>query len=218
MLANMHVDVTVAKSNRSSNLEVANKTASPIHISKDLGISDTGATGHFLQPGAPAINIRRTTNPISISQPDSGKLEFTHECEIDNPQIPQAARKAHIVPGLAHTSLVSIKMLIDAGCFVTYSENVLVYYKGKIVWTGPREDLTGIWVLPLRHNMQLTKQTTVGTQPQAENNAYQMSSKEELIKYIHHCLLYPPKSTLLKATRNNQLATWPGLTAEAMEK
>ena len=28
----------------------------------------------------------------------------------------------------------------------------------------------------------------------------------------------PPKATLLKAIKNNQLATWPGLTYEAVEK
>ena len=127
MLDNVDEDnVTVSTSNRSNNHEVDNKAARPIQISKDLGISDEGATGHFLQPGAPAINIIQTKNPISISQPDGGKLESTHECEIDNPQLPHAARKAHIVPGLAHTSLVSIKMLIDEGFFVTYGENVLV--------------------------------------------------------------------------------------------
>ena len=85
-----------------------------------MGIADAGATGHFLQPGAPAINIKRASNPISISQPDGKKIVSTHECEIDNPNLPKAERKAHIVPGLAHTSLVSVKMLIDAGCFVTY--------------------------------------------------------------------------------------------------
>ena len=68
---------------------------------------------------------------ISLSQLDVGRLESTHECEIDNPKLPKAARKAHIVPGLVHTSLVSIKMLIDRGCFVTYGENVIVYYKEK---------------------------------------------------------------------------------------
>ena len=45
-----------------------------------------------------------------------------------------------------------------------------------------------------------------------------MSSKEEVIKFLHQCLFCPPKSTLLKAIRNNQLATWPGLTAEAVKK
>ena len=73
----------------------------------------------LLPPGAPEINIKRASNPISISQPDGKKLVSTHECEIDNPNLPKAPRKAHIVPGLAHTSLVSVKMLIDAGCFVT---------------------------------------------------------------------------------------------------
>ena len=190
MLANMDDnDVTVATSKRSNNHEVAHKAARPIQISKDLGIADAGATGHFLQPGAPAINIRRTKNPISISQPDSGKLESTHEYDIDNPQLPQASIKAHIVPGLVHMSLVSIKMLIDAGCFVTYGEKVLVYYKEKIVWTGPREELTGLWVLPLRKNMQLNQQSTKNTQAHTSNNAYQMSSKEEIVKYLHQCHL-----------------------------
>ena len=78
-------------------------------------------------------------------------LKSTHQCEIDNPLLPKAAQKAHIVPALAHTLLVSIKMLIVAGCFVTYSENVIVYYEEKVVWMGPREHLTGLWVLPLKH-------------------------------------------------------------------
>ena len=50
------------------------------------------------------------------------------------------------------------------------------------------------------------------------NNAYQMTSKEELIRYLHQCLFCPPKSTLLKAIKNNQLETWPGLTEEAFQK
>ena len=45
-----------------------------------------------------------------------------------------------------------------------------------------------------------------------------MTSKEEVIKFLHQCLFCPTKSTLLKAIKNNQLTTWPGLTAEAVEK
>ena len=45
-----------------------------------------------------------------------------------------------------------------------------------------------------------------------------MTSKASLIKYLHQCLFCPPKRTLLKAIKNNQLTTWPGLTAEAVEK
>ena len=120
-------------SNKSIQKQLAQKAASPIDISLDLGITDAGATGHFLQPGAPAINTKRTKKSISISQPDGGMLKLTHECEIDNPLLPKAARKAHTVPGLAQTLLVSIKMLINAGCFVTYGENFIVYYEEKVV-------------------------------------------------------------------------------------
>ena len=64
--------------------------------------------------------------------------------------IPKAARAAHIVPGLVHTSLVLIKMLIDAGCKVTYdTEHVRVFYRGNVAWKGTREALTGLWVLLL---------------------------------------------------------------------
>ena len=45
-----------------------------------------------------------------------------------------------------------------------------------------------------------------------------MTSKEEIIRYLHQCLFCPPKSTLLKAIKNNQLATWPGLTTESVKK
>ena len=110
MLADMDDnEITIVTNNRSTDKQLAYKAASPIKISLDFGIANAGATGHFLQPGAPAINIKRSKNPISISQPDGGKLESTQECEIDNPLLPKAARNAHIVRGLAHTSLVLIK-------------------------------------------------------------------------------------------------------------
>ena len=197
-----YYEITVTICHFSTPVETANKATNPIQISKDLGISDAGATGHFLQPGTPAKNIRPKHNPISISQPDGGKLESTHECEIDNPHLPHAARTAHIVPGLAHTSLESIKMLIDTGCNVTYNtKHVKVFYKGNMVWTGTRECLTGLWLLPLTQVGEISHPRTHSTDNHKANNAYQMISKEDLIRYLHQCLFCPPKSTLLKAIK-----------------
>ena len=51
-------DKTEAASNKTKTKELANKATSPIQIWKDTGIADAGATGHFLQPGAPAKNIK----------------------------------------------------------------------------------------------------------------------------------------------------------------
>ena len=143
-------NITVNVRNVSKTIETANKVANPIQIIKELGIADAGATVHFLQPGTPAKIIRPTNNPISTSQPDGDNLESTHECEIDNPNLSKAEIAAHIVPVLVHTSLVSIKMLIDAGCKVAYdTEHVKVFYKGNMAWKGARRALTGLWVLPL---------------------------------------------------------------------
>ena len=134
------------------------------------------------------------------------------------PWLPKAARMAHIVPGLAHTLLVSIKTLCDAGCKVEYDDNACkVYYKAKVVWVGEREPSTRLWVLPLSNK---PTRTNFQTRPpiHSANNAFAMSSKEGLIKYLHQCLFSPTKATLLKAIRNNQLTTWPGLTATAVEQ
>ena len=45
-----------------------------------------------------------------------------------------------------------------------------------------------------------------------------MTSKASLNKYLHQAAFSPPKATLLKALRNNQFATWPGLKAKAVQK
>ena len=67
--------ITVTIRNCYTPVETSNKATNKIQISKELGISDAGATGHFLQTGTPAKNIRPTNNPIRISQPDGGELE-----------------------------------------------------------------------------------------------------------------------------------------------
>ena len=74
-------------------------------------------------PQAPVKNIRPTTAPLEIALPDGKTIQSTHTCELDIPSLPPKAREAHIVPGLKHASLISIKMLCDAGCNVEYNAN-----------------------------------------------------------------------------------------------
>ena len=50
------------------------------------------------------------------------------------------------------------------------------------------------------------------------NSAYSLTTKSDLIKYLHQCLYSPPKIMLVKAITNNQLTMWPGLTNHAREK
>ena len=134
---------------KSANAETMFNT-SKIKIAIDSAIADAGATGHFVLPGAPVIDIKPAAVPLIINLPDGEVIKSTHTCKLNLPFLPEAATRAHIVPGLAHTSLVSIKILCDAGCEVNYNgKECLVYYKNKLVWTGRREESTKLWVLPL---------------------------------------------------------------------
>ena len=119
--------------------------AGGIKIAIDMAVADAGATSHFVLPGAPVTNITPTDSPLVITLPDGQTLQSTHTCELSAPWLPVRARKAHIVPGLAHTSLVSIKMLCEAGCKVAYDEDeVRVYFKRQVVWRGKREPYYGV--------------------------------------------------------------------------
>ena len=80
-------------------------------------------------------------------------MKSTHTCEVDVPRIPKESRRAHIVPGIAHTSLISIKVLTDAGCKVVYdTHECQVYFREKIVWTRGKKPMTGLWILPISTN------------------------------------------------------------------
>ena len=137
---------------------------SGIKIGVDYAITDAGATGHFLLPEAPVINKCETTNPLTIHLPDGDKLTSTHTCDVDIPSLPKGARRAHIVPGLAHSSLISIKVLCKQGCTVIYKGNHRkIYYEGKLIWRGVKEPTTNLLMgttfkmrWPTNHNQKRT--------------------------------------------------------------
>ena len=190
---------------REKSSEFANESCfdvSGIKIGVNYAIADAGATGHFLVPEAPVINKAATTNPLSIHLPDGEKLMSTHTCEIDVPSLPKGARKAHIVPGLAHSSLISIKALCDEGCKVKYDDEYCkVYYNDEEIWTGIREPSTGLWVLPLDGRGDPVRSARQIDRPRhAAHNVHHLTSRQAVVRFLHQCLFSPPKLTLIKAS------------------
>ncbi|KAL7503761.1 hypothetical protein ACHAXN_001695, partial [Cyclotella atomus] len=182
------------------------------------GVADSGATAHFLLPHVRIRNKRRATNPLNITLPDGEIIQSTHIGNLDLPGLPASATECHVVPGLAHSSLISIKVLCDKGCYVIFTKAACkIYYKGELVLEGKRHPGTGLWIVP-------TSKTPIDTKPptkfetHAAHNAYQQSSKAKLIQFLHQCAFSPPASTWIKAINNNQFASWPGLTADAVRK
>ena len=89
---------------------------------KQWAILDSGATSNFLMIDAHTVTIIPTDNPKSVTLSDGRKVQSTHKCTLDLPDLPIAARNGHIIPGLALNSLISTVVLCNAGCKVTFNK------------------------------------------------------------------------------------------------
>jgi len=49
-------------------------------------------------------------------------------------------------------------------------------------------------------------------------NMYELKTQPELVRYLHASAGFPTKPMWLRAVRNRQYASWPGLTPEAVSK
>ena len=58
---------------------------SSIRIAVDQAIADAGATGHFMVPGAPVIDVKPTTKPLIINLTDGETIKSTHTCRLNIP-------------------------------------------------------------------------------------------------------------------------------------
>jgi len=100
-------------------------------VSKQIqyAYSDSGATAHFLIEGAPVTRKKIAKHPINIKLPDGSIIQSTHTCHLDIPWLPDKMTNAHIVPKLAHSSLISTRKFCDAGCKVVFDiDECRVYY------------------------------------------------------------------------------------------
>ena len=171
-----------------------------------MAISDSGATGRFLLPGTPVNNISPGTRYLLINPPYGETIKSTYTWKLEIPWLPDKAKISHIVTGLVHSSLVSIKFLCESGFKVIYQGRTCnVYFEYKLVWQGIKEPTTGLWMLPLYltqaklpHASPTNKPTNYTT-----NNVYTITSKQSLIKFLYQCLFIPPKTTLIKGAQTH---------------
>jgi len=162
--------------------------------------------------------------PLIVHLPNGDKVQSTHTCTLDLPDIPAGAQTAHIIPGLASHSLLSVVTMCNAGCTVTFTKiNCTIVYRGRTIICGHKCTKTGLWMVPLKcSDAQATAPPAVSsehTHPTAEPtmaiaaNVDATSSAAKYARYIHQCICSPPSATLLGAlTRSEELITIPCLT------
>jgi hypothetical protein len=81
-------------------------------------------------------------------------MESSHTAELDIPKLNAAAYTAHVFPGMANHSLLSVGQLCDEGYIVTFkhaSVTVCNSQKSQIL-NGPWDLDTGLWRINLKRD------------------------------------------------------------------
>ena len=111
-------------------------------------------------------------------------MRSSHIAELDLPLLPCGGREAHIVPGLASHSLVSVVKLCNAGCQVDIRDIPCeVRYKGKTIVLCSKDVSTGLWMMPLTSGIDAptydTQQSDKGNIcPNENHTGYRATSAE----------------------------------------
>jgi hypothetical protein len=172
-----------------------------------------GCTGHFLLVNAPCLNKVKTRTPLMVRLPNGATMESSHNAELDIPKLNAATSKAHVFPGMANHSLLSVGQLCDKCYIITFKQAaVTICDSGNSqILSGPRDLNTGLWRINL-------KQTNNHKPEPIANNVYELRTTGALVHYLHKALFSPTKSAMLQAVKDGHLITWSGLLEDTINK
>jgi hypothetical protein len=148
-----------------------------------------------------------------VRLPNGATMESSHTADLDIPELNAAASKAHVFPGIAHHSLLSVGQLCDEGYIVTFKQDTVTICNSESskLLSGPRDGTTSLWRINL-------KQTNKHIPDPIANNVYELRNTVALVHYLHKALFSPTKSAMLQAVKDGHLITWPGLTEDAIHR
>jgi hypothetical protein len=143
--------------------------------------------------------------------PNGTTIQSSYTCHLLLTDLPPQARQAHIPPGLVHNSLISVGQLCDNECSVTSTQDQATVSKnGKDVMYGSRDPKSRLWRVNLKQKIE--------SEIVQCNHAHDNNNKKYLINYLHAACFSPVKSTWIKAIKNGNFSSWPGLKEHTVEK
>jgi hypothetical protein len=122
--------------------------------------------------------------------PNGTTIQSSHTCNLLLTDLPPQARQAHILPGLVHSSLISVGQLCNNECSVTFTQDqVTVSKNGKHLLYGSRDPKSRLWRVNLIQKFE--------TENLQCNHAHDNNNQKDLINYIHAACFSPVKSDKL---------------------
>ena len=163
--------------------------------------------------------------PTWTTAPASVKAKLHH-------MLRDPARTLDMVPNLKHNSLMSARKFADVQYITVLTPNEVLVYDdmsdlqlsiyGEAILRGWRCKHSGLWRVPLTPVVLNEHTNTIlldfPNPEHAINSSYKLPSSEQLVHYLHVCAGYPTKETWLKSIRARNYLSWPGLTANKVNK
>ena len=171
--------------------------------------ADSGASGHYVKEDDKLVlsTQQPALNPSIVHVPTGDTIVSTEEGPLPIPHLSKQATMARIFPALKNSSLLSIGQLCDEDCLALFSKYHLIITKdNEIILKGVRNPTNGLWDVPF--------QTTIPNTTSYESiNAIinKNQTKQQLATFIHKCMFSPTLRTLIKAIKNGNLITFPGI-------
>jgi hypothetical protein len=78
----------------------------------DTAILDSGCTSNFLSATAPCTNKQEAHISLNVNMHNGNTIQSSHTCDLLLTALPPQARKANILPGLVHNSLISVGVIM----------------------------------------------------------------------------------------------------------
>ena len=169
---------------------------------------DTGASNHYFRAVDSKVlhNVNTTQIGPVVTLPDRSTIQATAKGTLNlHPLLSEQATTAHVFDDLTNTSLLSVGQLCDDDCTAIFDKTVMKIVKnGTTVINGTRNNVDGLWDI----NLPLTPLA-----PEGVVNAIikKSTSHADLADYLYACCGSPPLRTFLRAIKNGNMITWPGI-------
>ena len=185
-------------------------------------IIDSGATSHF---ATESIDIIHTGTPSTkqVFLPDGSTIRGSVKATLPFHTLPKRAKEVDVLPRLQQ-SLLSVGKLADEGYTTVFhprDRGVTIHKEGTLTLTptAPAEIQgwranTGLWEVGV--NNEKRKSSTL-TEESAQN-VHSLPSTLAAVRFLHAAAGFPTQATWIAAIKAGNFVTWPGLTAEAVNK
>ena len=145
-------------------------------------------------------------------------MQATHNALLPPPQLSLAAHRANISPVLQNRAVISIGQLCNDGFSATFSKDHLTLVKQDITITGERNVRNGLYYIDLAPCSQPTARNALSLHTSYAQSAYKISTKSDLVRYLHQASSSPVISTWTAAIDAGYYTTWPGITSQLVQK